>query len=150
MNDMLYKIGYCYAGLRSALGGRMVHSNKDVIDPVNGLANLYGVCREKNVKISNATQNFILALKKQKNIDFSSSLDWFRGFFAFQKIDGFCVDLNAAVVDSGLTQTEAIEFLEISKNTFSNWTSGVRIPPEYVQENILQKIKINNKKKPRT
>lgn len=141
MNDILYKIGYCYAGLRSALGGRMVHPNKDVIDPVNGLTNLYGVCREKNIKISSGMQIFILSLKKQKNINNNnSSLDWFKGFFDFQGLDGFCVELNAAVVDCGMTQAEAIEFLEISKNTFSNWTSGIRTPPEYVQENIIYRV----------
>lgn len=140
MNDTLYKIGYCYAGLRSALGGRMVHPNKDVTEPVKGLINLYDVCRKTDVKFDKEVPKLIKFLKNQKDIYNNSSFDWFKGFFAFQKIDGFCVDLNAAVVDSGLTQTEAIKLLGISKNTFNNWTSGARIPPDYVQENIIYRL----------
>ncbi len=57
------------------------------------------------------------------------------------RMENFNVVLKTARLEKELTQKKLSEILKIPKRTVEDWEANKRIPPEYVQDLIIEKIR---------
>lgn len=48
---------------------------------------------------------------------------------------------------AGLTQQQMSDLLGIPKRTIESWEAGVRVPPEWAEKLVLEKLKLIDKTK---